>query len=205
MAGEGAGRSGPVAQTSRCCRRPSRVAEKRASMPGLQEFKIGRSYVLFIVHPSNPVKSSTLEQVKDIFAGKIANWKDVGGATAPSCPWSRPPVVAAHAFVEGDERYGGCCSGPRLANGTQIPTIVRNRPPRSDCEDDRGTAGPRSSPPTTLQLLFCYEGARARASRSLSGRSRKSREIGRGREELPTRADRREADGCDGLAGARSP
>jgi len=33
-----------------------------------------------IVHPSNPVKGLTIDQVRDIYTGKITNWKDVGGA-----------------------------------------------------------------------------------------------------------------------------
>jgi len=32
-----------------------------------------------LVHPSNPVKNLTVAQVRDIFSGKITNWKDVGG------------------------------------------------------------------------------------------------------------------------------
>ena len=32
-----------------------------------------------IVHPSNPVKNLTVEQIRDIYMGKINNWKDVGG------------------------------------------------------------------------------------------------------------------------------
>jgi phosphate transport system substrate-binding protein len=32
-----------------------------------------------IVHPSNKVKGLTIEQVRDIYTGKITNWKDVGG------------------------------------------------------------------------------------------------------------------------------
>jgi phosphate transport system substrate-binding protein len=32
-----------------------------------------------IVHPSNPVKGLTLEQVRDIYLGKITNWKELGG------------------------------------------------------------------------------------------------------------------------------
>ena len=32
-----------------------------------------------LVHPSNPVKGLTVEQVRDIYTGKITNWKDVGG------------------------------------------------------------------------------------------------------------------------------
>ena len=32
-----------------------------------------------IVHPSNPVKNLTIEQIKKIYTGDIKNWKDVGG------------------------------------------------------------------------------------------------------------------------------
>jgi len=33
-----------------------------------------------IVHPSNRVKGLTIDQVRDIYTGKITNWKDVGGS-----------------------------------------------------------------------------------------------------------------------------
>ncbi len=36
--------------------------------------------VCVVVHPSNPVKALTIDQVRDIYAGKITNWKDLGGA-----------------------------------------------------------------------------------------------------------------------------
>jgi phosphate transport system substrate-binding protein len=32
-----------------------------------------------VVHPDNPVKDLTIQQLHDIFAGKITNWKDLGG------------------------------------------------------------------------------------------------------------------------------
>jgi phosphate transport system substrate-binding protein len=32
-----------------------------------------------LVHPSNPVRALTVEQVRNIYAGKITNWKEVGG------------------------------------------------------------------------------------------------------------------------------
>lgn len=42
-----------------------------------------------VVHPSNPVKNLTLQQVKDIYLGKITNWKEVGGPNAKIVKVSR--------------------------------------------------------------------------------------------------------------------
>jgi phosphate transport system substrate-binding protein len=39
--------------------------------------------VCMIVHPSNPVKALTMDQIKDIYLGKITNWKEVGGTDMP--------------------------------------------------------------------------------------------------------------------------
>lgn len=35
--------------------------------------------VCVVVHPSNPIKELTTQQVRDIYIGKITNWKQVGG------------------------------------------------------------------------------------------------------------------------------
>jgi phosphate transport system substrate-binding protein len=35
--------------------------------------------IAVVVHPSNPVKNLTVEQVRDIYMGKITNWNKVGG------------------------------------------------------------------------------------------------------------------------------
>jgi phosphate transport system substrate-binding protein len=35
--------------------------------------------IAVIVHPSNPVKNLTIEQVRDIYTGKVGNWSQVGG------------------------------------------------------------------------------------------------------------------------------
>ncbi len=35
--------------------------------------------IAIIVHPSNPVKNLTVEQVRDIYMGKITSWKQLGG------------------------------------------------------------------------------------------------------------------------------
>lgn len=50
---------------------------------GLVTFPFAIDGVAVAVSPANKVAGLTREQVKDIFSGKIGNWKEVGGADAP--------------------------------------------------------------------------------------------------------------------------
>ena len=52
-------------------------------------FTICMDGVCLIVHPSNPVKQLTKDQVKAIYTGKVTNWKEVGGADLPIVAISR--------------------------------------------------------------------------------------------------------------------
>ena len=49
----------------------------------LHHVPLGRFAVSPIVHPSNPVGDLSLAQLHDIYTGRIANWKDVGGPNQP--------------------------------------------------------------------------------------------------------------------------
>ncbi len=42
-----------------------------------------------LVHPSNPVKGLTVDQVRDIYSGKITNWNEVGGPDLKIVRFSR--------------------------------------------------------------------------------------------------------------------
>ena len=44
---------------------------------------------VFFVNKDNPVKSLTIEQLHDIYAGKITNWKEVGGDDEEIIPYQR--------------------------------------------------------------------------------------------------------------------
>lgn len=46
-------------------------------------FAVALDCIVPIVHKSNPVKSLTQAQLKDIYTGKTANWKEVGGPDLP--------------------------------------------------------------------------------------------------------------------------
>lgn len=45
--------------------------------------------VCVIVHPSNPIKALTTKQVRDIYTGKIRNWKALGGPDMAIVPVTR--------------------------------------------------------------------------------------------------------------------
>jgi phosphate transport system substrate-binding protein len=50
---------------------------------GLVDTPIAYDGIAVIVSPSNPVDGLTTDQLRDIFSGKIRNWKDVGGKDLP--------------------------------------------------------------------------------------------------------------------------
>src|SRR5918999_5962200 len=47
------------------------------------EYKVALDGLSVYVNESNPVKELTVDQVGQIFTGRIRNWKDVGGPDAP--------------------------------------------------------------------------------------------------------------------------
>ena len=54
-----------------------------------------------LVHPSNPVKQLTVEQVRDIYMGKITNWKQVGGPDKEIVVISRDTNSGTYETFEG--------------------------------------------------------------------------------------------------------
>jgi phosphate transport system substrate-binding protein len=96
----------------------------------LKEFKIAESRVTFIVHPSNPVKSLTLPQLKEIFAGNIMNWKEVGGADAAIVAVTEASGGGIRTTLEEKLMDGVAVAqqARQVANGPQIPLIVKQLP-----------------------------------------------------------------------------
>ena len=50
----------------------------------LKVFIIAHDVLAVVVHPSNPIKNITMNQLRDVLSGKITNWKDLGA------PFSKP-------------------------------------------------------------------------------------------------------------------
>jgi hypothetical protein len=51
-------------------------------------FQIGSDDILVVTHPQTGVGPLTLELVQQLFSGRIANWKDVGGNDLPVQVWT---------------------------------------------------------------------------------------------------------------------
>jgi phosphate transport system substrate-binding protein len=48
-----------------------------------KEVVIARDGVAVVVHPSNPVKGLSTEQIRKVFSGAVTNWKEIGGKDSP--------------------------------------------------------------------------------------------------------------------------
>jgi phosphate transport system substrate-binding protein len=78
---------------------------------GAQVFLIGKDAVSVIVHASNPVAGLTSSKLKDIFTGKIKNWKEVGGKDKAIKPLITDKESATHnvfkKIILGGAEYEG--------------------------------------------------------------------------------------------------
>jgi phosphate transport system substrate-binding protein len=72
------------------------AAEKNGIEP--VEFVVSRDAIAVIVNPENPVDRLTIQQISDIYSGKIDNWLDVGGEDRPIVRLSRETNSGTHVY-----------------------------------------------------------------------------------------------------------
>ena len=74
------------------CASPSQKQLEYARQNGIElvQVPIGFEAFVFLVNDSNPVQSLTVEEVRDIYSGKIKNWSEVGGDNSPVSAITRP-------------------------------------------------------------------------------------------------------------------
>ncbi|KFD41001.1 hypothetical protein HY02_05360 [Peptococcaceae bacterium SCADC1_2_3] len=74
---------------------------KDTDPPGLVATTIAKDAVVVVFHPNNPINELTKEKVKEIFIGKITNWKEVGGEDTPIIVHARvAPSGTLDFFIE---------------------------------------------------------------------------------------------------------
>jgi len=61
----------------------SHELKSRQDEEGVKSFLIARDGIGVVVHPSNPVRDLSRDQVREIFAGRFARWEEIGGGDSP--------------------------------------------------------------------------------------------------------------------------
>ena len=73
------------------CASPSKEQTEYAEEKGVElvYVPVGLEGFVFFVNKNNPVEDLTTEEVRDIYAGEITNWKELGGPYRPINPVTR--------------------------------------------------------------------------------------------------------------------
>jgi len=72
--------------------RPMKKSEKEAAQSAgclPIEHIVAMDGIAIVVHRSNPMNDITIEQIRDVYTGKITNWKELGGPDRPVVVISR--------------------------------------------------------------------------------------------------------------------
>jgi len=74
--------------------------EEKKKFPDLKEFTIAFDGIAIVVNPNVKLDTITKDQVRDIFSGKVTNFKDVGGPDAPITIVSREEGAGTRTAFE---------------------------------------------------------------------------------------------------------
>lgn len=100
-----------IAESSRAMEdKEIKQAEAKGVKPNQE--KVALDGIAIVVHPKNPVKNLTMDQLREIFLGNITNWKVVGGANKTIVILSREVNSGTHIFLKEHVLRRGNAKGP---------------------------------------------------------------------------------------------
>lgn len=95
-----------IANASRSLSEEEKAAAKAEGFEANQ-ITVAMDAIAVIVNPSNPVSDLTIQQLSDIYTGRITNWKQVGGEDRPIVLLSRESNSGTYVyFLENVVRQG---------------------------------------------------------------------------------------------------
>jgi phosphate transport system substrate-binding protein len=121
-----------IAQSSRQIKTKEKRQAKKNGINTV-ETVIAKDALTVVVHPDNPVKQLTIQQIGDIFTGEITNWKEVGGPNKPIVAYSRESSSGTYAFfrehVLGGREYTSAAllapaTGAIVQSVSQTPSAI---------------------------------------------------------------------------------
>lgn len=93
--------------------RPMTEAEEKRMKGTPSETRVGQDALLFVVNPMNPVRTLTVQQLRDIYTGKITNWQQLGGENLAIHPMAPDQSYGTHTLVR-EKVLGGHPFGPTV-------------------------------------------------------------------------------------------
>ncbi|MDR3518940.1 MAG: substrate-binding domain-containing protein [Azospirillaceae bacterium] len=74
----------------------------------VRHFDLADAQVIFIVNEANPVRKLSTAQIKDIYTGKITDWKELGGPAAGITAWEESKhgamrILFVHELFRGQD------------------------------------------------------------------------------------------------------
>lgn len=106
------------------------IASANGKGVALTGHKIALDGIVPIVHPSMRIKDITTQQLRDIYNGKITNWKDLGGPNRPVSTVSRDTSSGTYEVWEEKVLKGDRVRADALlvaSNGQAVQTISQNK------------------------------------------------------------------------------
>lgn len=93
-------------------------------------FAVAYDCIVPVVHPSNSIKNLTMLQLKDIYMGKIRNWKEIGGPDRPVVVISRDTSSGTYEVwhekvLEKKRVYPGALL--QASNGAIVQAVSNNK------------------------------------------------------------------------------
>ena len=103
--GSGTGIASLIAGTCDLAASSRRMTDKEIALAGRQgappkEWTVALDGLAVVVHPDNPVKQLRLQQLADLFTGKVRNWRALGGAYQAVVLLSREVNSGTHVYFK---------------------------------------------------------------------------------------------------------
>jgi len=105
-----------------------KLAIERGAFP--VPFAVAYDCIVPVVHPSNSIMNLSMDQLKDIYMGKVKNWKDVGGPDRQIVVVSRDTSSGTYEVWEGkvmkkEKVYPGALL--QASNGAVVQAVSKNK------------------------------------------------------------------------------
>lgn len=119
-----------IANASRPIKAAERAACIKTSGKNPREYKVALDGLSIYTHKDNPVSELSLDQLKDIFTGKIRNWKELGGPDAQIVVYSRENSSGTYEFFKENVLKGqDFAAGAQTMPGTAalLQAVVKDK------------------------------------------------------------------------------